>query len=128
MRIRLMLAGLAVAGLTASTALAEDGVYAASLTRLVNDAAEGTCTAELMGEGLLKACQEQIGTLGPALKGLGAAQTVTLTKSETPSVGLVETYAVAYAGGQTLTWVIGVRHEDGKFDTLYVGGGSAGTN
>jgi hypothetical protein len=128
MRMGLMLAGLAVAGLTATAALAEDGVYTADLTRMVNDAADGTCTAELMAEGLLKACQEQIAVLGPALKELGAAQSVTLTQSETQGGVLVESYAVAYAGGTTLTWVIGARHADGKFGALYVPGEQSAGN
>lgn len=128
MRLGLMLAGLAMAGLTATSVLAEEGVYTADLTRMVNDAAEGRCTAELMAENLLKACQEQIAALGPALKDLGAVQSITLAKSETPAVGRVETYVVAYAGGESLTWVIGARRDDGRFGALYVAGEGAGAD
>lgn len=119
MRMRMMLASLAMAGMAATSALAEEGVYTADLTRLVNDAAEGTCTAELMTADLLKACQEQIGTLGPALKGLGAVQSITLTKAETSGSVRLETYVVAYTNGTRLVWAIGARSSDGRFGALY---------
>lgn len=119
MSIRMMLASLAVAGLAATSALAEEGAYTADLTRLVNEAAEGKCTAELMAESLLQACQQQIAALGPALKGLGAVQSITLSKVEISGDARLETYVVAYANGARLVWAIGARGADGRFGALY---------
>jgi hypothetical protein len=125
MRMRLMLAAMAVAGLTASTAMAgamtDEGQYSQPLTQMLTQAAAGTCSPDLMAEGLLTACQAQIANMAPALKSLGAVQTVALTKSETTAGGVIETYLVTFAGGQTMTWIIGGIH-DGKFNSLFSGG------
>ena len=122
MRMRLMLASLAVAGLAATSALAEEGVYTADLTRMVKDASDGTCTAELMAPSLLQACQQQIAAMGPALKALGAVQSVTLSKAETSGEARLETYVVAYENGVRLLWAIGARGADGRFSALYSAG------
>ena len=125
MRMRSMLAAMAVAGLTATAAMAavmaDEGQYAQPLTTMLSEAAAGTCSAELMAEGLKTACGQQIANLAPGLSSLGAVQTVALIKSETTAGGVLETYLVTFAGGQTMTWVIGGLH-DGKFNSLYSAG------
>ncbi len=115
-----MLAGVAAAGLMAFPAMAEDGQYAPQLTRIINEAAGGTCVADLMAQPLLDACNGQIAGTGPALQALGAIETVTFVSAEETPAGKVETYSVKYAGGQTLNWFIG-QERDGKFSVVGVG-------
>ena len=120
MRIRMILAGLAAAGLMAFPAMAEDGQYAPQLTRIINEAAGGTCLAALMAQPLLDACNGQIAGMGPGLQALGAIETVTFVSTQDTPEGKVETYSVKFAGGQTLNWFIGQEH-DGKFSVVGVG-------
>ncbi|MGV8928255.1 MAG: hypothetical protein ACOH1E_00755 [Brevundimonas sp.] len=121
MRIRMVLAGVAAAGLMAFPAMAEDGQYAPQLTRILNEAADGSCLAAYMQPSLLDACNGQIQGMAPALSALGAIETITFVSAEETPEGRVETYSVKYAGGQTLTWIIG--HEAaGKFGVVGTGG------
>lgn len=121
MRIRMILAGAAVAGLMAFPAMAEDGQYAPQLTRIITEAADGTCLAAYMAQSLLDACNAQIAGMSPALSALGAIESMTFVSARDTPEGKVETYSVKFAGGQTMNWYIG--HErDGKFSAVGTGG------
>lgn len=121
MRIAMMLAGVAAAGLIAFPAMAQEGRYAPQLTRILEEAAKGNCLPALMGPSLLDACNGQIQGMAPALDAMGAVETVTFVSAQDTPDGPVETYTVKFAGGQTLDWVIG--HErDGKFSTVGTAG------
>ena len=121
MRIRLVLAGMAAAGLMAFPAMAEDGQYAPQLTRILSEAADGTCLAAFMQPALLDACNGQIEGMAASLAALGAIETIILVSAEETPEGRVETYSVKYAGGRTLTWIIG-HEEAGKFGVVGTGG------
>lgn len=121
MRIGLMLAGVAAAGLMAFPAMAEDGQYAPQLTRIIAEAAEGNCLAAYMAPSLLDACNGQIEGMSPALQALGAIETVTFVSAEETAEGKVETYSVKFAGGRTMNWFIG-QEQDGKFSVVGAGG------
>lgn len=121
MRIRMMLAGVAAAGLMAFPALAEDGQYAPQLTRIISEAAEGTCLAAYMAQPLLDACNAQIAGMSPALSAMGAIETMTFVSAQDTPEGKVETYSVKFAGGQTMNWFIG-QERDGKFTVVGAGG------
>ena len=114
MRIRLMLAGIAAAGLMAFPAMAEDGQYGPQLTRILAEAANGTCLAELMQDSLLTACNGQISGMSAGLASLGAIETMTFVQAEETPEGRVETWSIKYASGMTLNWFIGGL-QDGKF-------------
>ena len=117
MRMRLMLAGVAAAGLMAFPAMAEDGQYGPQLTRILAEAANGTCLAELMQESLLTACHAQISGMATGLASLGAIETMTFVQAEDTPEGRVETWSIKYAGGTTLNWFIGGL-QDGKFSAV----------
>ncbi len=117
MRIRLMLAGVAAAGLMAFPAMAQDGQYAPQLTRIIEEAANGTCLAAYMAPPLLDACNGQIAGMSPALQAMGAIETMTFVSAEDTPEGRVETWSVKFAGGQTMNWFIGQEH-DGKFSVV----------
>lgn len=121
MRIQIMFAGVIAAALMAFPAEAQDGQYREPLSRIITEAAGGTCLAALMGPALLDACNGQIEGMAPALAAMGAIESMTFVRSEETPEGPVETWAVKYAGGQTLTWVIG-QMQDGKFNTVGVSG------
>ena len=121
MRVHLMLAGVAAAGLMAFPALADDGQYAPQLNRILTEAAEGTCLAAFMAPTLLDACNGQIEGLSPALQAMGAVETVTFVSAEDTPNGRVETYSVKFAGGRAMNWFIGQEHE-GKFNVVGTGG------
>ena len=121
MRIQIMLAGVAAAALMALPAMAQDGQYREPLTRIITEAADGVCLEALMQPPLLDACNGQIQGMAPALAAMGAIETMTFVRSQETPEGPVETWAVTYAGGQTLTWVIG-QVQDGKFATVGVSG------
>ncbi len=121
MRIRMMLAGVAAAGLMAFPAMAEDGQYAPQLTRIIAEAAEGTCLAAYMAPSLLDACNGQIEGMSPALRAMGAIETMTFVSARDTPEGKVETYSVKFAGGQTMNWFIGEERE-GKFTVVGAGG------
>ena len=117
MRIRLILAGVAAAGLMAFPALADDGQYGPQLTRILAEAANGTCLADLMQEPLLTACNGQIDAMSAGLASLGAIETMTFVQAEETPEGRVEIWSVKYAGGMTLNWIIGGL-QDGKFSAV----------
>jgi len=121
MRIGAILAGVASAGLLAFPAMAEEGRYAPQLTRILEEAVNGSCLAALMAPSLLDACNGQIAGMAPALASLGAIETITFVSVQETPDGPVETYSVKYAGGQTLNWVIGQERE-GKFSTVGTAG------
>lgn len=121
MRIQTMLAGVAAAALMAFPAMAQDGQYREQLNRIITEAAGGTCLAALMGPGLLAACNAQVEGMAPALTAMGAIESVTFISSQDTPEGPVETWAVKFTGGTTLTWVIG-QMQDGKFATVGVTG------
>ena len=122
MRIRMMLAGVAAVGLLAFPAMAEDGQYGPQLGQMLADAAEGACTEALMGEALLNACNGQIAAMSEGLQALGAIETMTFVSAEETPGGRVESWSVKYTGGRTLTWFIGQRQPDGKFNAVGTGG------
>lgn len=121
MRIRMMLAGVAAACLMPFPAMAEDGQYAPQLTRIIEEAAQGTCLAALMAQPLLDVCNGQIAGMGPGLQALGAIETITFVSAQDTPEGKVESYSVKFADGQTLNWFIG-QERDGKFSVVGVGG------
>ena len=121
MRIRMILAGVAAAGLMAFPAMAEDGQYAPQLNRILTEAAQGTCLAALMAEPLLQTCNGQIAGMAPGLQSLGAIETVTFVSAEDTPGGKVETYSVKFTGGRTMNWFIG-QEQDGKFGAVGTGG------
>lgn len=121
MRVRMILAGVAAAGLMAFPAMAQDGEYAPQLTRIITEAAEGTCLAAYMAPSLLDVCNGQIEGLSPALQAMGAIETMTFVSARDTSEGKVETWSVKFAGGRTMNWFIGQEH-DGKFSVVGTGG------
>jgi len=116
MRADIFLAGLIGASLTAVSAVAQDGQYGDALKRMLDEAAAGQCSTELMGEQLLAACNQQIAAMSAGLKSLGAVESLTFVRSEEGPQGRVETYQVKFAGGQMMNWFIGGMNE-GKFET-----------
>lgn len=121
MRIRMMSVSLAAAGLMAFPAMAEDGQYAPQLTRIISEAADGTCLAAYMAPPLLDACNGQIAGMSPALHAMGAIETMIFVSARDTPEGRVETYSVKFAGGQTMNWFIG-QERDGKFTVVGAGG------
>lgn len=117
MRIRVLLAGVTAAGLMAFPVLAQDGRYESQLTRILGDAANGTCLAELMAESLLTVCNGQIAGMSSALAALGAIETMTFVSATDTPEGRVETWTVKYASGRSLNWIIG-NMQDGKFSVV----------
>lgn len=123
MRIQIMLAGVAAVALAAFPAMAQDGQYREPLSRIITQAAEGECSTALMGPSLLDACNGQIEGMSPALRSLGAIESVTFVSAEDTPEGRVETWAVKFAAGVTLNWVIGAVQADGKFNIVGTGQG-----
>lgn len=121
MRIQMVLAGVVTAGLLAFPAMAQEGQYSPQLTRIMTEAADGNCLAAFMSTVVLEACNGQIEGMAPALRSLGAVESVTFVSAVDTPEGRVETYSVKYAGGQTLNWSIGQEHE-GKFSVVAAGG------
>jgi hypothetical protein len=122
MRIRMMLAGVAAAGLMAFPAMALDGQFGPQLREMLSEAAEGSCNEALMAPGLLSACQGQIGSMAEGLRSLGVIESMTFVSAEDTPNGRVETWSVKFAGGQTLNWFIGQQQPDGKFSAAGTGG------
>lgn len=121
MRIQMMLASVAAAATMAFPAMAQDGQYREQLNRIITEAAAGTCLEALMAPGLLDACNAQIENMAPALAVMGAIESMTFVSVQDTPEGPVESWAVKYADGPTLTWVIG-QMKDGKFATVGVSG------
>ena len=114
MRIVSILAGVTAASLLALPVMAQDGQYAPQLTRILDEAAQGTCLEALMAPVVLNACNAQIQGMAQGLSALGAVETMTFVRAEDTPEGRVEIYSIKYAGGQTLNWFIG-HEQDGKF-------------
>ena len=117
MRSNMLLIGAAFAALASGAANAADGKYSAQLVQMLNAAAAGKCSPDMMGSGLLAACQAQLPAMTAELAPLGKIDTVTFVSSQDTDKGPVETYAIKYASGQTLHWMIG-QFQNGKFETL----------
>lgn len=124
MRPALMFAAAAVAGLTAFSALAQEaasGQYETALRRMISETAAGTCPEDIMAEGLLTACRQQLPQMSAGLSSLGAIESVTFVRAEDTPQGRVELYTVRFAGGQSLNWGIGAE-SGGKFGVAFAGG------
>lgn len=131
MRLTLTLAAALAAGALALPAAAQtaapaaapagEGQYEAALRRMITETAGGTCPADIMGEALLAACQQQLPQMSAGLAGLGPIASVTFVRAEDRDDGRLEIYEVEFAGGQSLNWGIGGL-SDGKFDTAFAGG------
>lgn len=132
MRLSLMMATVVAGVALAGAANAQDphagheaapaeGQYSASLTRLITSAADSECPADLMAAELLSACNEQIGSIGPALQSLGPIRDMVFVSAEGEGTERVETYEVFFESGPMLTWGIG-GYTDGKFTVAFVSG------
>lgn len=116
MRFSLLLASATAATLTAFSAQAQEGQYEAGLTKMLTEAAAGRCPADVMGEALLAACNEQIAGMAPAMASLGAIEETTFVRAEESEGKRYEVYRVRFASGQVLTWRIGGLSE-GRFES-----------
>ena len=121
MRSHILFVGAAFAALTSGTAYAADGKYSAQLGQMLATIAVGKCSPDMMGAGLLAACQAQLPTMSAGLTQLGKIDTITFVSSQDTDKGPVETYAIKYVSGQTLHWLIG-QYVNGKFETLGTNG------
>lgn len=122
MRIQTMFAGVAAAALVAFPAMAQDGQYREQLSRMITEAAAGTCSVGLMATPVLDACNAQIEGMSAGLASLGAIESVTFVSAQDTPGGRVETWAVKFTGGRTLNWVIGQIQPDGKFSIVGTSG------
>ncbi len=113
---------IAVAALLSATAAtaqtAEQGQYAAQLRAMFTSVAGGTCPADLMADGLLKACQEQLPQMAPSLKAAGPIEAITFLKTEQANGERFEQYQVTFTNGAPSKWTIGGL-QDGKFKSVY---------
>lgn len=128
MRLTLTLAAALAVGALALPAAAQTAAPAAeaqyedALRRMITETAAGSCPADIMGAPLLAACEQQLPQMSAGLAGLGAIESITFVRAgDSSEYGRVETYAVKFAGGQSLNWGIG-GEKDGKFDVAYTGG------
>ena len=121
MRSHILSIGAALAVFTSSAAYAADGKYSAQLVQILNATAAGKCSPDMMGTGLLAACQAQLPAMSAGLAQLGKIDSVTFVSSQDTDKGPIETYAIKYASGQTLHWIIG-QFTNGKFETLGTNG------
>ncbi|MEG3091371.1 hypothetical protein [Sphingomonas sp. PB1R3] len=114
-----LIAIAALLGASAATAqTAEQGQYADQLRAMFTSVAGGTCPAELMADGLLKACREQLPQMAPGLKAAGPIKTITFLKTEQANGERFEQYQVAFTNGAPSKWTIGGL-QDGKFKSVY---------
>ncbi|HMI20405.1 MAG TPA: hypothetical protein VK533_12740 [Sphingomonas sp.] len=121
MRSHILFGGAAFAALTSSTAYAADGKYSAQLGQMLTAIAAGKCSPDMMGAGLLAACQAQLPAMSAGVAQLGKIDTISFVSSQDTDKGPVETYAIKYASGQTVHWLIG-QFANGKFETLGTNG------
>lgn len=123
MRASFFLAGLAAVALSgAAAAQTPAGEYSGALSRMISQAAAGTCAPDVMGDQLLAACNQQITQMASGLQSLGPIESVTFLRAEDTPQGRMEFYSVRFTGGMTLTWYIGARQPDGKFQAAGTGG------
>ncbi|MGE7206149.1 hypothetical protein ACQKJZ_10775 [Sphingomonas sp. NPDC019816] len=119
MRLGLIAAAAALTMTTAATAqTAEQGQYAGQLRAMFTSVAAGTCPADLMADALLKACQEQLPQMLPALKAGGPIKAITFLKSEQANGERYEQYQVTFTNGAPSKWTIGGL-QDGKFRAVF---------
>lgn len=117
--MRMIVAAAALVGAASgASGAAAAGDYGVALRRMVSEAAQGRCPADLMAEPLLSACRDQMAVMRPELAALGPVAAVSFIKAEVHDDARVETWAVNYAAGKTTIWSIGNR-KDGKFTTAY---------
>jgi hypothetical protein len=125
MRLPTALAALAAAAFMAGAAHAQDpatdGQYRATLARVIVDAAQGVCPAEIMASELLAACEEQASQMAPAISSLGPVESMAFISAEGEGSERLELYEVTFASGQVLTFGIGGL-VDGKFSTMFARG------
>ncbi|WP_029417752.1 hypothetical protein [Brevundimonas bacteroides] len=114
------LAGLMIA-LPAMAQDNQQGEYADALRRMIVETAAGSCPEDLMADGLLAACLQQLAQMSAGLASLGAVEAMTFVGAEETPNGRVETYSVRFASGQTLNWGIGGQ-QDSKYTVAYAGG------
>ena len=123
MRVKMMMAAVAVATMLSGTAQAQtasdQAQYQAALERMMSESTAGRCAEDLMAADLLAACTPAAAQMAQGLQSLGAVESVTYLGHETgPDGSRVELYAVKYAAGMTLNWGIGGL-VDGKFTTAF---------
>jgi len=125
MRLPIAFLALSAAVLTAGAAAAQDpakdGEYRAALTKMLTETAQGVCPADVMADGLLEACESQVAQMAPALQSLGGIASMTLVDVQGEGAAKVERYDVSYDAGPTLTWFIGERGADGRFNAAGTG-------
>jgi hypothetical protein len=124
MRVTMMMAAVAATAMLAGAAQAQtatDGRYQAALETMITETTQGHCPAEVMGDQLLAACNQQVAAMSAGLQSLGPVVSVTFLGAEDLADGRLERYAVVFSGGQTLNWAIG-GEADGKFNNAFVGG------
>ena len=117
MRGHILLVGAAFAVCTSGAAQAADGKYSAQLVQMLNATVAGKCSPDMMGAALLAACQAQLPAMSAGLAQLGKIDTVTFVSSQDTDKGPIETYAIKYASGPTVHWIIG-QYVNGKFEIL----------
>ncbi len=126
MRVKMMMAAVALATMLSGTAQAQTapelGQYQAALERMMSEAAQSRCPEDLMAPDLLAACTPQIAQMGPGIQSLGAIESITYLGHEDGPQGRVERYAVKYAVGVTLNWGIG-GVVDGKYTVAFAQNG-----
>ena len=127
MRFGMMMTAVMAASLLAAAAQAQasapagEGQYRAALERMITQTAAGTCPSDVMAADLLAACQTQVEQMSEGLKSLGAIVSMRLVSTQGEGADRLETWAVVFASGETLTWGIGGL-VDGKFATAYARG------
>jgi len=121
MRSVILLFCVVVGSAGAAAVAADEGTYSGALRTMLTQAAAGTCPADIMGEGLLKACREQIANMAPALKAAGPIQSITFVRAEQLNGERFETYKVSFATGAPSNWHIGALHGN-KFDAVFSNG------
>jgi hypothetical protein len=121
MRLKLMITAAAAAGALALPAVAQDAQYREALQTMITQTAAGSCPADVMGEALLAACEQQLPQMSAGLASLGAIESITFVRSEERPEGRLEIYTVKFSSGQSLNWAIG-GFADGKFNVAFTGG------
>lgn len=121
MRYEVMSLAAVAALLIAGPAAAESGRYAGALKKMLSGTAAGNCPADLMGDGLLAACKEQLPRMKADLVAAGPIKTMTFVSAVGEGGERVETYDVTFAKGATAKWQIG-KFQNGKFQATYSNG------
>lgn len=127
MRVKMMIAAMAVATMLAGAAQAQTAPdqpqYQAALERMIAETVQGRCPEDVMAAELLAACTPQVAQMSQALQSLGAVESITYLGHETGADGSrLERFAIRYAAGVTLNWGIG-GFADGKFSIAFAQNG-----